>query len=153
MRQTLFALTFTLTAALWLASPGAFAASAPEAQGQLAPGAKKDKLIIQVSDKDPGKWNLALSNARNVQAALGPDKVDIEIVAYGPGIAMLTMDSEVANGIARAIGDGVKIVACQNTMKGVQLQEADMLPDIGYAQSGVAEIMHRQQTGYSYVRP
>lgn len=153
MRQTLFALTFTLTAAFWLASPGAFAASAPEAQVELDPGAKKDKLIIQVSDKDPGKWNLALNNARNVQAALGPDKVDIEIVAYGPGIAMLTMDSEVANGIARAIGDGVKIVACQNTMKGVQLQEADMLPDIGYAQSGVAEIMHRQQSGYSYVRP
>lgn len=153
MRYTPPALALALSITFWFAGPGAFAASTPQAQAKLDPAAKNEKLIIQVSDKDPGKWNLALNNARNVQAALGPDKVNIEIVAYGPGIAMLTLDSEAANGIAQAIGNGVKIIACQNSMEGAQLQEPDMLPDVGYVQSGVARIMRRQQSGYSYVRP
>ena len=47
--------------------------------------AAKHRVVFQVSDNDPAKWNLALNNARNVQADLGKDEVEIEIVAYGPG--------------------------------------------------------------------
>ena len=46
--------------------------------------AGKEGVVIQVSDNDPAKWALALNNAKNVQTDLGKDKVDIEIVAYGP---------------------------------------------------------------------
>ena len=56
----------------------------------------KQKVLFQVSDNDPAKWNLALNNARNVQADLGKDKVQIEIVAYGPGLNMLKAESKVA---------------------------------------------------------
>ena len=62
------------------------------AQAQSA----KQKLVIQVSDADPGKWRLALNNVKNVQDELGgPDAVDIEVVVYGPGIGMLKADSAV----------------------------------------------------------
>jgi len=47
--------------------------------------------VIQVSDGDQSKWNLALNNARNIQTDLGVANVDIEIVAYGPGIGMLKL--------------------------------------------------------------
>ena len=50
---------------------------------------EKQKVVFQVSDNDPAKWNLALNNARNIQQDLGKDNVAIEIVAYGPGLAML----------------------------------------------------------------
>ncbi len=158
MHKPSFVLTVLLSAACVLAglSVSAFAAAGAGAGAILAgqgAAVKKEKLVIQISDKDPGKWNLALNNARNVQAALGADKVDIEIVAYGPGVAMLEMDSEAGNGVAKAIENGVKIIACQNSMKGAKLTDADMLPGIGYAVSGVVEIMQRQQAGYSYVRP
>ena len=46
---------------------------------------KRNRVVIQVSDADPAKWNLALNNARNMQTDLGAANVDIEIVAYGPG--------------------------------------------------------------------
>ena len=39
-----------------------------------------------VSDGDAARWNMALNNARNVQQELGADQVQVEIVAYGPGI-------------------------------------------------------------------
>ena len=49
---------------------------------------QKQRVVFQVSDADPAKWNLALNNARNVQQDLGQDNVQIEIVAYGPGLGI-----------------------------------------------------------------
>ena len=78
---------------------------------------------MQVSDADPAKWNLALNNARNIQTDLGAANVDIEVVAYGPGIGMLKADSVVGNRIDEALGAGVKVVACENTMRGQKLTQ------------------------------
>ena len=108
---------------------------------------------MQVSDNDPGKWNLALNNARNLQADLGAGNVEIEIVAYGPGIGMLKAESVVGNRIGEALAGGVKIEACENTMRGQKLTKADMLEGIAYVPAGVTEIMQRQQQGWAYLRP
>ena len=66
---------------------------------------------------------------------------------------MLKGDSPVAKGVAEALKTGAKVVACENTMKGQKLGYADMLPNIGYAPSGVVELMRKQQQGYAYIRP
>ena len=113
----------------------------------------KNKAVFQVSDGDPQKWNLTLNNAKNVQDDLGSDTVDLEIVVYGPGIGMLKGDSPVAKRIADALKSGVKVVACENTMKAQKLVYADMLPAIGYVPAGVVELMKKQQEGYAYIRP
>ena len=113
----------------------------------------KAKMVIQVSDNDPGKWNLALNNAKNVQKDMGKDNVEIEIVAYGPGIGMLKGESEVANRVNEAVDSGVKVMACENTMRNQKLDKADMNAKVGYVPSGVVEIMQRQQKGYTYLRP
>ena len=127
------------------------AATLPAAHAQ-SPG-PANKLVIQVSDADPGKWNLALNNAKNVQADLGAGNVAIEIVAYGPGISMLKLDSVAANRVAEAMGAGVKVVACENTMTNQKISRDDMLPKIGYVKAGVVEIMQKQQQGWAYLRP
>lgn len=111
------------------------------------------KVVFQVSDNDPAKWNLTLNNLKNVQAELGEDKVMAEIVAYGPGIGMLKGDSPVAQRVAAALGGNVKIVACENTMKALKLGYGDMLPKIGYVPAGVVELIQRQGEGYAYIRP
>ena len=116
-------------------------------------GAQRNKVVIQVSDADPGKWNLALNNAKNIQTDLGAPNVDVEIVAYGPGIGMLKLDSTVGGRVDEAAAAGVKIVACENTMKGQKLTRTDMLNGIGYVQAGVVELMARQQQGWAYIRP
>ncbi|MGH8705841.1 MAG: hypothetical protein ACREUO_10540 [Burkholderiales bacterium] len=90
-----------------LASGLVFAPAAAHAQSAGAQAAQKSeryKLVIQVSDNDPAKWNLALNNARNVQADLGRNNVDIEIVAYGPGLNMLKDDSKGECGRCPAAG-------------------------------------------------
>lgn len=113
----------------------------------------KERLVIQVSDADPAKWNLALNNAKNVQQMLGADKVDAEIVVYGPGIGMLKADSVVANRIDEAKNAHVTIVACENTMKAMKLTKDDMLPNTSYVPAGVVELMMKQKEGYAYIRP
>lgn len=114
----------------------------------------KNRVVLQVSDADPQKWNLALDNARNLQQALGGSKaVAVEIVAYGPGIGMLEADSPVGQRVADALKAGVDVDACQNTMRNHKLVPADMLSAIGYVPSGVVEIMKKQQEGYAYIRP
>ena len=138
----------------WLA---AFAAlilvSGLAANASAQPVPQRNRVVIQVSDGDAAKWNLALNNARNLQTDLGARNVDIEIVAYGPGIGMLKLDSPVANRIGEAKDAGVKIMACENTMNGQKLVRADMLNGIGYVGAGVVEIMQRQQDGWAYLRP
>lgn len=120
---------------------------------QIAAADRPHKVIFQVSDDDPKKWNLALNNARNVQTDLGADKVAVEIVAYGPGIGMLKMGSVTGARVADAMSAGVEVVACENTMAAQKLARDDMLPKIGYVDAGVVELMRRQQQGYSYIRP
>lgn len=107
------------------------------------------KVVFQVSDGDAAKWNLALNNARNVQTDLGRDNVAIEIVAYGPGIGMLKMDSVVGARIAEALNGGVSVVACENTMKNQKVSREEMLPKIGYVEAGVVQLMKRQREGFA----
>ena len=141
-----------LIAGVLLASALCFGAGAAAAPVQ--PGAaQKSRVVIQVSDAEPAKWNLALNNARNIQTDLGAANVDIEIVAYGPGIGMLKADSVVGNRVDEAGKAGVKIVACENTMRGQKLTQADMLSGIGYVPAGVVTLMQRQQQGWAYIRP
>ena len=151
--QKLFLASLLTAIALTLsAAPAVGYANATKAK-HLKKVAAKQKVIFQVSDNDPKKWNLALNNAKNVQEDLGKEKVDIEIVAYGPGLPMLQLDSEVGGRVKDALENGVKIVACENTMNKQKLTRADMLPNLAYAKAGVVELAQKQGEGYAYIKP
>ena len=137
------------------AAAAAFAAAVLPARAAPSPTAanKPNKVVMQVSDADPHKWTLALSNAYNVQNGVGADGVDLEIVVYGPGIGMLKSGSPVADRVASAMKSGIRVLACENTMNAQKLAQSDMLPNIGYVPAGVVELMQRQQQGYAYIRP
>jgi intracellular sulfur oxidation DsrE/DsrF family protein len=115
--------------------------------------AAEHKVMLQVSENDEAKWNLALNNAKNLQAAFGKDNVEIEIVVFGPGIGMLKAESTVGNRVIDAGAGGVRLIACENTMKAQKLQRDDMLDGVAYVPAGVAEITLRQKQGWAYIRP
>lgn len=141
--STLFGLALAISASAFAQAPVKDAAHV----------SAQHKVVLQVSDNDPQKWQLALNNAANIRAGVGHDSVEIELVAYGPGIDMLKLDSTVAQRIHDSIGAGIKVVACENTMRGHHLSKEDMLPEIGYVPSGVVELMKKQEQGYAYMRP
>ena len=132
---------------------GLGAAAAPALAQPKKPAAGKQRVIFQVSDNDPGTWQLALNNAKNVQVDLGKDNVQIEIIAYGPGLNMLKAESKVAGGLAGALDDSVGLIACENTMHNTKVTRDDMYGGIAYVMAGVTHIMKRQQEGWAYIRP
>jgi intracellular sulfur oxidation DsrE/DsrF family protein len=139
MRRSFLLLAAAATLAPW-------AASAQQATAV-------SHVVVQVSESDPARWNLALTNVRNMQDDMGADKVAIEIVAYGPGIGMLKRDAETSARISDLVKRGVVVQACQNTMRNQKLERADMNQDVGYVPAGVVEIVKRQQEGWAYLRP
>ena len=94
-----------------------------------------------------------MNNVKNVQQELGAANVEIEIVTYGPGINMLKFESTVSDRVDEALKTGIKIVACENTMKAMKVGKADMMSTIGYVPGGVIEIIKKQNEGYAYIRP
>jgi hypothetical protein len=114
---------------------------------------KPQRLLIQISDFNPKVWGLALANARNVRHDLGPDKVEIEVVVYGPAIRMLEMDSDWRDRVTQVIDEGIRVIACENTMASMKLTRKDMLGGVEFVKTGLAHVMKRELEGWAYARP
>lgn len=124
------------------------------AQASPPPAGGKHRLVFQVTDNDPARWTMVLNNVRNAQVDVGgADKIDIEIVSYGPGISMLKKDSPVGDRINELVKSGVQVVGCENTMAAFKMSKDEMLASIGYVPAGVTELMKKQQQGWAYIRP
>ena len=114
------------------------------------------KIVIQVSTADPLTQKIALNNAVNLQKLYGLDNVQIEIVAYGPGLGLLTKKSNQADRVESLAMQEITFSACGNTMKKVAKKSGKMpalLEGVGEVTAGVARIMELQEQGYAYVRP
>ena len=116
----------------------------------------KHKLVIQVSTDDPRTQKIALNNAVNLQKHYGIDNIDIEIVAYGPGLGLLTDKSSQAARVSSLALQDITFSACGNTMEKVSEKTGKMpvlLEGVGQVPAGVARIMELQEQGYAYIRP
>lgn len=135
----------------------AFAASALAADG------KTHRIAIQVDQNDPQVMNLVLNNATNViEYYRGKNEdVDVEIVAYGPGLHMLRTDSSPVQDRIRRLKDmafpgKIQFSACNNTRQHMEKAEGhaiSIVPEATIVPSGVVRLMELQEAGWSYVRP
>jgi intracellular sulfur oxidation DsrE/DsrF family protein len=119
------------------------------------------RLAIHVDENDPAKMALALNNAENVEKYyrdLGQE-VFIEIVAYGPGLAMLREDTSPVKARLSAMSlemPGLTLSACGNTMTAMEKKEGKPVALISEAKvvtAGVVRLIELQQQGYAYVKP
>jgi len=114
---------------------------------------KKYKVVFHVTTDDPKYWNQALNNMAQLQKVLGKDNVDIELVVNGFGIGMLQIESVVGNRVDDAVAAGIKVVACEETMRGHKLTKDDMLKSVGYVPGGVIEVIQKEKAGWAYLKP
>ena len=133
------------------------------ATSAFAAAPKPRHIAIQVDQNDPQVMNLVLNNATNVIEYYRAKKqdVDIDIVAYGPGLHMLRADtSPVRDRIKRlkdmAFPSKVQFSACNNTKQGMEKAEGhaiSIVPEATVVPSGVVHLMELQEGGWSYLRP
>ena len=114
------------------------------------------KLVIQVSTDDVRTQNIAMNNAVNLQKALGQDNIIIEIVAYGPGLTMLTPKSPASKRVPDLAMQDIIFSACGNTKAKIEEKsgkEVKLVEGVRIVPAGVLRIMELQEQGYAYVRP
>ena len=114
------------------------------------------KYVLHISDMDPSKQELILNNARNLLDAYPPGDVEVEIVAYGPGLRLMFAENVNAQRIDSLSQSGVKFTACGNTLKGMAKllgEEPKLNPAATVVPGGIVRIGELARQGYIYVKP
>lgn len=123
------------------------------AAGISAKSEKKRGVVVQISENDPAKWDMALINVKNIRKEFPAESMDIEIVAYGPGLEMFKKDSPLEQRLDEAARAGVKLLACGNTMEATRTSREQLNSSVAIVKAGAVEIMQKQEQGYSYIKP
>lgn len=114
-------------------------------------------IVLQFADGDAKSQSRVLSVANNlIKHYGGPDFVDIEIVAYGPGISLLYPDNPNHERISSLITNEVRFVGCMNTVETIERQTGkrpELIPETIPVQTGVARLVERAMQGYVIIRP
>jgi uncharacterized protein len=135
-------------------------AIAPVARAQPAPLPDKPfaehRIVLQLSDNDARKQSLVVSVANNLLKLYGPDKVAIEVVAFGPGIDLLNPDNTIRQRVESLVAQGVRFDVCLNTVDTIERETGKRPEFIAAAtpvQVRVGQILALAENGYTLVRP
>jgi len=124
-------------------------------------GEKVHKIAVHVDQNDPRVMNLALNNVVNVKKyyASKGEKVEIEVVAYGPGLHMYRTDTSPVKARVEKMSlefDNLKFSACGNTHRKMSEKAGKkiaIMSEVQMVPSGVVQLIELQEKGYSYLRP
>jgi intracellular sulfur oxidation DsrE/DsrF family protein len=122
---------------------------------------KTHRVAIHVDDNDPARMNLALNNASNITQYYSDkgEEVEVEIVAYGPGLHMLRADTSPVKDRLKSFTQSmpnVAFAACGNTQQNMSKAEGkpvEILPGIKVVPAGVVHLMELQEKGWTYIKP
>jgi uncharacterized protein len=94
------------------------------------------RVAVQVDVNDPAVMNLALNNVSDVAQHYRDvgEKVDIEVVAFGPGLHMLRDDT-------------------RENMTRIEAKEVPLISQAKVVKAGVVRLMELKEQGWTYLRP
>lgn len=113
-------------------------------------------VVLQISNSDVQKQTHVLNVATNLLKHYGTDKIDIEIVAFGPGLRLLLKDNSNTARISGLSTNGVRFSACENTMTNFTKllgEEPELHSNAVRVSAGVVRIMDLVDDGYTLVKP
>ena len=122
----------------------------------------KQKVVYHINyDGGPEskKYKGAMRNIQNHINAVGAENMDIKVVLHGNGLGVLMSakeDEKLQTAVSSLKGQNVSFHVCNNTLKGRKISYSDDLYDVweeDIVPSGVAELSHLQQQGYTYIKP
>lgn len=111
------------------------------------------KVVMQLSSADEKSITMALNNISNVLSAYSPEYLNLKVVVYGDGLSLLYKNNnKFKERISQMMDVGVDFIACERTMQTKNIKPADLIQDISYAKTGIAEIIEREADGYIYIK-
>lgn len=114
-------------------------------------------IVLQISDYNPKKQTLVLNVAQNLAQYYGADKVDLEVVAFGPGLRLLLNNNVNRRRIIELANNfGIKFDACHNTLMNFRKRlgyTPKLNPDALVVPAGAARIVELERHGYTLLKP
>lgn len=110
------------------------------------------RIVMQMVSGDTLAHKSLFVQLRNLTEGWG-DSVAIEVVCHGPGMNLLmTAKSTQAANIAKFQQQGIRFIACENTLKERKIDKTELLPKLEFVKMGIAEIVIKQEQGWSYIK-
>ena len=110
------------------------------------------KVVVQLNTADTSAWSSTIGNIKNLQK-VWPNAIQIEVVVHGKALDLLVKDkTHLTNDIITLTKEGVVFSACENSMKKHHILKSDLLTEAMTVPSGVAEIIIKQEQGWSYLK-
>jgi intracellular sulfur oxidation DsrE/DsrF family protein len=121
-------------------------------QAATAQSQPPHRIVMQLVSGDTLAHKSLFVQLRNLTEGWG-DSVAIEVVCHGPGMNLLmTAKSTQGANIAKFQQQGVRFVACENTLKERKIDKSELLPQLDFVKMGIAEIVIKQEQGWSYIK-
>jgi intracellular sulfur oxidation DsrE/DsrF family protein len=110
------------------------------------------KVVIQLNTADTAAWSGVIGNIKNL-SKVWPGNIKIEVVVHGKALDFLVAaKSHLVTDIDQLAKKGVVFNACENTMGKYGITKQMLIPSVFSVPSGVAEIILKQEEGWSYLR-
>ena len=114
---------------------------------------QQHRVVFELNTEGQEEWQSVLNNVENVQKALGSEKTEVEVVAHGKGLGLLLATNTAMKDRLKQLAEkGVVFAACENTMRRKNVKKEDLFPFATTVDSGVAEVVRKQEAGWSYIK-
>ena len=115
-------------------------------------GQTKHRIVVELDYPGVAQYGVAINNIENLLKAFGKEPTEIEIVCHGAGIDLLfSHENKLSSRIQKLQKSGVKFAACNNTLKGRKIGKDRIFPFVTVVDSGTAEVIRKQEVGWSYL--
>ena len=133
----------------------------PAESGEEAHNAATRRVVLHVNFDDPAALNYVLNNAENIDDyyARTGGGVEIRVIAHGPGLHMLRIDTSPVLDRIKAMArnlTGLSFFACANTRERMAKAEGkvpEITSEATIVPSGIVEIIELQRAGWQYLKP
>ena len=114
---------------------------------------QKHRVIFEVNVDGAEQWQGILNNIENLQKTFGRESTETEVVAHGKGLGLILKTHGAMRERLQLVSDaGVRFTACENTMRRMNLKREDLMAFATTVDSGVAEVVRKQEAGWSYIK-
>jgi len=112
------------------------------------------KIVFSIDSIDNKEVNHVISTVNNVIKFYRPENTEVVVVVYGQGVKALlkNSDKDTRIRIEALMTYDIEFVACENSLRTLDIQKKDLMDDLSYATAGIVEIIERKLRGYTYIK-
>jgi intracellular sulfur oxidation DsrE/DsrF family protein len=112
----------------------------------------KIKVIFHIDESE--KWDLLLTNVKNLVKGIDIKDSQVEIVANSKAVMHYKKDSGSNDlSLEELAKKGIIFTACNNALNSLKIEKAMIYSYVKVVPIGVKEIIEKQLEGYAYIKP